>query len=89
MPVSVRAGEVSICKDRVYLLMARAAGSSLWENGFAWVITDVPLAQSGAVQAMQLAQRFVGLPIRTVYSSDLRRSSQTAQILADTLAAVS
>ena len=48
--------------------------------------TDVPLAQTGAVQAAQLAREFAKRSIAAVYSSDLKRSYQTAQIIADALA---
>ena len=47
--------------------------------------TDVPLAQAGWAQAAQLAEKFGGRSIRAVYSSDLKRSYQTAQVLADAL----
>ena len=47
--------------------------------------TDVPLAQEGWVQAAQLAEKFGRRSITAVYSSDLKRSYQTAQVLADVL----
>ena len=47
--------------------------------------TDVPLAKAGWAQAAQLAEKFGGRSIRAVYSSDLKRSYQTAQVLADAL----
>jgi 2,3-bisphosphoglycerate-dependent phosphoglycerate mutase len=51
---------------------------------------DIPLADSGVVQARQLAARLAreardGARIDAIYSSDLQRAQQTAQPIADAL----
>ena len=42
--------------------------------------TDIGLSDKGAEQAVLLGQRLSGLPIDVAYSSDLRRTSQTARL---------
>ena len=46
---------------------------------------DVPLNDTGAGQAQALARRLAGWPIRVLYSSDLKRAAQTADILAQAM----
>ena len=43
--------------------------------------TDIPLNATGRQQAQQLKTRLTGVPLDAVYSSTLRRSSDTAEIV--------
>ncbi len=43
--------------------------------------TDLPLSVSGTEQAEQLAQAFEGIEFRAAYSSDLKRTRQTAEAI--------
>jgi broad specificity phosphatase PhoE len=43
--------------------------------------TDVPLSEEGRAEAHRLATEFRGLPIGSVYASDLGRAAETAQLL--------
>lgn len=45
--------------------------------------TDVPLNATGRAQARALAARLTTWPIENIYSSDLSRAVDTAQVLAD------
>ena len=42
---------------------------------------DIPMNEAGRWQSQRLAQRLVGWPVDAIYSSDLRRASETAAIL--------
>lgn len=62
-------------------------GESTWNaNGRYQGQTDVPLSQVGVLQASTLAERLTGQTFAAVYSSDLLRASQTAQLVAERLA---
>jgi alpha-ribazole phosphatase len=45
-------------------------------------ITDAPLNETGAAQASQLADRLLGEKLDVIYSSDLKRCVQTAELVA-------
>lgn len=62
-------------------------GESTWNaDGRYQGQTDVPLSNVGVLQASTLAERLTGQEFAAVYSSDLLRASQTAQIVAERLA---
>ncbi len=46
---------------------------------------DMPLNEVGRSQASELAERLLGEPVTAIYTSPLRRASETAKILADKL----
>ncbi len=56
-------------------------GKSTWnETGRIQGQTDVPLSEEGLLQARELHKRLQGWSFDTVYSSDLQRAQQTAEI---------
>jgi len=67
----------------VRLLLVRH-GETIWNQENRWQgQADVPLSEAGHVQAHRLAQRLVaeGRQIQAMYTSDLSRAAQTAEIL--------
>jgi alpha-ribazole phosphatase len=61
-------------------------GQTEWNVECRWQgQTDVPLNLKGIEQAAQLAQRLQSSGLDAIYSSDLCRALQTAQILAETV----
>lgn len=46
---------------------------------------DIPLNETGKMQAHQTGEKLMGKYFSAIYSSDLIRTKQTAQIIADTL----
>lgn len=65
------------------ILLARH-GESTWnrERRFQG-LADPPLSEEGRRQARELADRLAETPIAAIYSSDLRRARETADILAE------
>ncbi len=62
-------------------------GESTWNiQGRYQGQADVPLSPEGRLQAAMLAERLTGLSFTAVYSSDLSRALETAQIVAERLA---
>lgn len=62
-------------------------GESIWNaDGRYQGQTDVPLSHVGLLQASSLAERLTGQHFDAVYSSDLARALQTAEIVAERLA---
>lgn len=58
-------------------------GQSDWNAEARWQgHTDRPLTDLGRQQAAELAERLDDVPLDAVYSSDLRRASETAQAVA-------
>ncbi len=47
--------------------------------------TDLPLNAVGQAQAQALARQLTGNPLAAIYSSDLRRARETAEVLAEAL----
>ena len=43
--------------------------------------TDIPLNESGLKQAEELSLKFNQIPLEAIYSSDLKRAIQTAEVL--------
>jgi broad specificity phosphatase PhoE len=67
----------------VRLLLVRH-GETTWNQENRWQgQADVPLSETGCVQARRLAQRLLaeGRQIQAMYTSDLSRAAQTADIL--------
>jgi alpha-ribazole phosphatase len=61
-------------------------GETDWNTEGRWQgQADVPLNPKGICQATQIAQRLRSSGLNAIYSSDLVRARQTAQILADTV----
>lgn len=50
--------------------------------------SDIPLNEMGSRQVFALAQRLAPEPVKTIYSSDLRRSLETARTIAVQICAV-
>ena len=67
------------------ILLARH-GETEWNRVGRWQgHADPPLNDAGRGQAEELAERLAGDGIAAIYSSDLRRASQTAHVVADRL----
>ena len=67
------------------ILLARH-GETDWNRVGRWQgHADPPLNDAGRGQAAELAERLAGDGIAAIYSSDLRRASQTARVVADRL----
>jgi len=69
------------------LLLVRH-GETVWNQENRWQgQADVPLSESGLVQAQRLAQRLLreDRRVHAIYSSDLARAFRTAEILGDAL----
>lgn len=67
----------------VTTLLAIRHGETAWNSdGRYQGQTDVPLNARGHEQAAQVARALAGEPLDAVYSSDLARAMQTAQVLA-------
>ena len=43
--------------------------------------TDIPLNETGLQEAREMAGKFSGINLEVIYSSDLKRAFQTAEIL--------
>src|SRR6188472_891573 len=67
------------------ILLARH-GETDWNRVGRWQgHADPPLNDAGRSQSAELAERLAGDGIASIYSSDLRRASQTAHVVADRL----
>ena len=65
------------------LLLARH-GETDWNREKRWQgHADLPLSGHGRKQALDLAERLASCPLAAVYSSDLRRASETASVIAE------
>ncbi|NPV57282.1 MAG: histidine phosphatase family protein [Anaerolineae bacterium] len=67
--------------NRIYLVRHGENIANLTKE-FSHRLVDHPLTERGILQAQQTAQALVGRGIQAIFSSPLRRSSQTAQIIA-------
>ncbi len=64
------------------LLLARH-GETDWNSERRWQgHADQPLNEAGRAQARELAETLVGRPIDAIYTSDLSRARETAEIIA-------
>jgi broad specificity phosphatase PhoE len=71
----------------LHLLLVRH-GETVWNQENRWQgHADVPLSETGRVQARRLARRLraEGRPVRAIYASDLLRALHTAEILGEVL----
>jgi broad specificity phosphatase PhoE len=69
------------------LLLVRH-GETVWNQENRWQgQADVPLSESGRIQARRLAERLLaeGRQVRAIYTSDLSRAVHTAEILGEVL----
>jgi alpha-ribazole phosphatase len=65
---------------RLYLIRH---GETVWNQHSKYQgHTDVPLSETGLIQAQRVAQRLKGEDLDAVYSSDLSRARVTAQLIA-------
>jgi broad specificity phosphatase PhoE len=66
------------------ILLARH-GESDWNRAKRWQgHADRPLTESGRAQSRELAERLAETELDAVYSSDLRRARETAEVVAET-----
>jgi probable phosphoglycerate mutase len=69
------------------LLFIARHGETAWNRVGRWQgKTDIPLSEAGRAQARALGARLAGLGITVVHASDLRRATETAEIIAGILA---
>jgi broad specificity phosphatase PhoE len=67
--------------DRTTILLVRH-GRTEWNELGKWQgHTDIPLNETGRQQARALARRLATWPIQAIYSSDLLRAAETAEII--------
>jgi 2,3-bisphosphoglycerate-dependent phosphoglycerate mutase len=67
------------------ILLARH-GETDWNRIGRWQgHADPPLNETGRQQAVELAERLAGAGISAIYTSDLRRASETAQVVGERL----
>lgn len=68
--------------NRTHILLVRH-GATDWSRDDRFCgVTDIALSADGVAQAQRLARRLATIPITAVYCSPLRRTRQTATILA-------
>jgi alpha-ribazole phosphatase len=67
------------------ILLARH-GETEWNRIGRWQgHADPPLNEAGRLQAVELAERLARDGITVIYASDLRRASETAQVIGERL----
>lgn len=70
--------------NRVFLVRHGENRANLTKE-FSFKLVDYPLTEKGRIQATQTAVFFRGRSIQAIYSSPLKRASETAQIIAAAL----
>ncbi len=72
--------DLSIPPCKVILLRHGETDWNAAQKSQGW--RDIPLNENGKAQAEKLAQEFINMPIKTVYSCSLSRALETAQAIA-------
>ena len=85
-PASPRSTRASLSHVTTTRLLLARHGETDWNRTGRWQgQADPPLNDAGRRQAAALAEQLVGDGVAAIYSSDLRRASETARVVGDRL----